>query len=101
MSIISRLVRRCHRRRWVIIVWPVAIIITIVVVSRCAAAHHVACYAVTIIVDFVARRAVAESEPKLGVKKTLWWSFIELTQYVSPLLHCEIGIGNNIFQLLR
>jgi hypothetical protein len=42
-----------------------------------------------------------ESEPKLGVKKTPWWPFIELTQYVSPLLHCEIGIGNDIFQLLR
>jgi len=69
MSIISRLVRRCHRRRWVIIVWPVAIIITIIVVSRRAVAHHVTRYAVTIFVDFVARRAVAESEPKLGVKK--------------------------------
>ncbi len=73
MCIISRLVRRCHRSRRVIIVWPVAIIITVVVVSRRAAAHHVACYAVTIIVDLVAPRAVAEaeSEPKLGVKKTL------------------------------
>jgi hypothetical protein len=56
---------------------------------------------VTIIVDCVARGAVAESEPKLGVNKTTWWPFIELIQYVSPLLHCEIGIGNNIFQLLR
>jgi len=66
-------VRRCHRRRRVIIVSPVAIIITIIVVSRHAAAHHVTRYAVTIIIDFVARRAVAEaeSEPKLGVKKTL------------------------------
>jgi len=101
MSIISCLVRQCHRCRRVIIVSPVDIIITIVVVSRCAAAHHVARYAITIIVDFIARRAVAESEPKLGVKKTLWWPIIELTQYVSTVLHCEIGIGNNIFQLLR
>jgi hypothetical protein len=54
---------------------------------------------VTIIVDFVARGAVAESEPKLGVNKTTWWPFIELIKYVSPLLHCEIGIGNDIFQL--
>ena len=67
-------------------------VIFVVVIAR---------YAITIIVDFVARRPVAESEPKLGVKKTLWWPFIELTQYVSPLLHCEIGIGNNIFQMLR
>jgi hypothetical protein len=56
---------------------------------------------VTIIVDCVARGAVAESEPKLGVNKTTGWPFIELIQYVSPLLHCEIGIGNDIFQLLR
>ena len=53
------------------------------------------------IVDFVALGAVAESEPKLGVNKTPWWPFIELIQYVSPLLHCEIEIGNDIFQLLR
>ncbi len=38
-----------------------------------------------------------KSEPKLGVKKKPWWPFIKLTHYVSPLLHCEIGIGNNIF----
>jgi hypothetical protein len=43
----------------------------------------------------------SESEPKLGVKKRPWWPFIPLTHYVSPLLHCEIGVGNDIFQLLR
>jgi hypothetical protein len=42
-----------------------------------------------------------ESEPKLGVKKKPWWPFVELTQYVSPLLHCEIGIGNDLLKLLR
>ena len=26
---------------------------------------------------------------------------MKLTNYVSPLLHCEIGIGNDMFQLLR
>jgi hypothetical protein len=40
------------------------------------------------------------SEPKLGVKQRPWWPFIPLTHYVSPLLHCEIGIGNAIFELL-
>jgi hypothetical protein len=107
MCIISRLVRRCHCRRRVIIVSPVAIVITIVVVSRRDTAHRVVAIAVTvavvvaivvvvtcndvsIIVDFVARGPVAEGEPKLGVNKTPWWPFIELTQYVSPLLHCEI-----------
>jgi hypothetical protein len=48
---------------------------------------------------------IAESnindKPKLGVKQRPWWSFIPLTHYVSPLLHCEIGIGNVIFELLR
>jgi len=61
MSIVSCLVRRCHRLHQVIIVSPVASIITIVVVSRRAADHHVARYAITIIIDFVAPRAVAES----------------------------------------
>ena len=113
--------RRCHCRRRVIIDSPIAIVITIVVVSRRDTAHRaipiaftvavvvaivvlvivVAPYAVAIIVDCVARGAVAESEPKLGVNKTPYWPFIELIQYVSPLLHCQIEIGNNIFQLLR
>jgi hypothetical protein len=47
---------------------------------------------------------IAEStndEPKLGIKQRPWWPFIPLTNYVSPLLHCEIGIGNVIFELLR
>jgi hypothetical protein len=113
--------RRCHCCCRVIIVSPIAIVITIVVVSRRDTAHRavpiaftvavvvaivvvvivVAPYALAIIIEFVARGAVAESKPKLGVNKTPWWPFIELIQYVSPLLHCEIEIGNNIFQLLR
>jgi hypothetical protein len=40
------------------------------------------------------------SEPKLGVKQRPWWPFIPRTNYVSPLLHCEIGIGNAIFEVL-
>jgi hypothetical protein len=113
--------RCCHCRRRVIIVSPIAIVIIIVVVSRRDTAHRaipiaftfavvvaigvvvivVAPYALAIIIGFVARGTVAESEPKLGVNKTPWWPFIELIQYVSPLFHCEIEIGNNIFQLLR
>jgi hypothetical protein len=53
--------------------------------------------------DLVSCGINAESnnnEPKLGVKQRLWWPFIPLTNYVSPLLHCEIGIGNTIFELL-
>ena len=42
-----------------------------------------------------------DDKPKLGIKQRPWWPFISLTNYVSPLLHCEIGIGNVIFELLR
>ena len=41
---------------------------------------------------------VSMNEPKLGVKQRPWWPFIPLTNYVSPLLHCEIGIGNILFE---
>jgi hypothetical protein len=30
-----------------------------------------------------------------------WWTFIPLTNYFCPLLHCDIGVGNVIFELLR
>jgi hypothetical protein len=53
--------------------------------------------------DLVNCRMNAESnnsEPKLGVKQQMWWPFNPLTHYVSPLLHCEIGIGNVMFELL-
>ena len=41
------------------------------------------------------------NEPKLGIKQRPWWPFIPLTNYVTPLLHCEIGIGNVLLELLR
>ncbi len=46
--------------------------------------------------DLVSSGMIAENsinKPQLGVKQRSWWSFIPLTNYVSPLLHCEIGIG--------
>ncbi len=43
----------------------------------------------------------SKDEPQLGVKQRPCWPFIPLTHYVSPLLHCEIGVGNVIFELLR
>ena len=46
MCIISRLVRHCHRRRRVIIVSPVAIVITIVIVSCRAAAYQAVAVAI-------------------------------------------------------
>ncbi len=54
--------------------------------------------------ELVWRGIIAEStndEPQLGIKQRPWWPFIPLTNYVSPLLHYEIGIGNVIFELLR
>ncbi len=38
--------------------------------------------------------------PQLKVKHWPWWAFIPLTNYVSPLLHCEFGVRNEIFELL-
>ena len=42
-----------------------------------------------------------KGEPKLGVKKKPWWPFIPVTHYMVPLLHCEIGIGNQLLDTLR
>jgi hypothetical protein len=39
-------------------------------------------------------------ELQFGVKQLPWWPFIPLTNYASPLLHCEIGVGHVILQLL-
>jgi len=66
MCIISRLVRRCHCRRRVIIVSHVAIVITIVVVSRRNTAHRAVPIAVTVavvvaIVVVVAHNDIAPS----------------------------------------
>jgi hypothetical protein len=44
---------------------------------------------------------ISNNELQLGIKQQPWWSFIPLTNYVSPLLHCEIGIGNDLFEMLR
>jgi hypothetical protein len=43
----------------------------------------------------------SNNKPQLGIKQRPWWSFILLTNYVSPLLHCEIGIGNDLFGMLH
>jgi hypothetical protein len=54
--------------------------------------------------DLVEAGEIAENsndDPKLGQKKKPWWNFIPLTNYMSPLLHCEIGIGNMLLELFR
>ncbi len=42
-----------------------------------------------------------KDEAQLGVKNIPWWPSIPLTNYLSPLLHYEIGVGNVIFELLH
>ncbi len=42
-----------------------------------------------------------KGDPLLGVKKKLWWPFILLSNYMVPLLHCEIRIGNQLLDKLR
>ena len=40
-------------------------------------------------------------ETKLGVKQKPWWDFIPITHYMVPLLHCMIGVGNQLLDMLR
>ena len=42
-----------------------------------------------------------KGEPKLGVKKKPWWPFIPVSHFMVPLLHYEIGIGNQLLDMLR
>ena len=35
-------------------------------------------------------------EPLMGVKQHPWWPFLECEHQMVPLLHCLIGIGNNL-----
>ncbi len=41
------------------------------------------------------------NNPVLGVKYKPWWPFIPLQNYVVPLLHCKIGVGNQLLDRLR
>ncbi len=42
-----------------------------------------------------------KGEPKLGVKKMSRWPFIPVSHFMVPLLNCEIGIGNQLLDVLR
>ncbi len=35
------------------------------------------------------------------VKQRPWFDFNPVTHHMVPLLHCEIGIGNNLLKMLR
>ena len=34
--------------------------------------------------------------PLMGVKQEPWWAFLKFEHHMVPLLHCMIGIGNNL-----
>jgi hypothetical protein len=42
-----------------------------------------------------------KGNPVLGVKKKPWWPFIPLAHYMVPLLHCKIGVGNQLLDWLQ
>jgi hypothetical protein len=42
-----------------------------------------------------------KGKPQLGIKQQPWWPFIPISNYMVPLLHCEIGIGNQLLDKLR
>jgi hypothetical protein len=42
-----------------------------------------------------------KEDPQLGVKQRPWWPFIPLSNYMIPLLHCEIGTGNQLLDKLH
>ena len=43
-----------------------------------------------------AEEVATDGKWRLGVKSKLWWPFIDIQNYVVPLLHTLIGIGNDI-----
>jgi hypothetical protein len=49
----------------------------------------------------VGAEAKSKGQPIMGQKQEPWWPFIPVTQHMVPLLHCEIGIGNQLLDMLR
>jgi hypothetical protein len=43
----------------------------------------------------------SKGNPALGAKRKPWWTFIPLTNCIVPLLHCEIGVGNQLLDKLQ
>jgi hypothetical protein len=42
-----------------------------------------------------------KGKTQLGVKQKPWWPFIPVSHYMIPLLHCMIGVGNQLLDVLR
>ncbi len=49
----------------------------------------------------VGAEAKSKGQPIMGQKQEQWWPFIPVTHHMVPLLHCEIGIGNQLLDMLR
>jgi hypothetical protein len=45
--------------------------------------------------------AKENQKPQMGVKQRPWFEFIPVKNHVVPLLHCEIGVGNDLLKMLR
>ena len=53
-----------------------------------------------------ARKPISEVKPKevkpeKGMKEAPWWPFIPVAAFVVPLLHCLIGVGNDVLSRFR
>ena len=42
-----------------------------------------------------------KAKPQNGVKSATWWPFIPMNHFIVPLLHCLIGVGDNILTKFR
>ncbi len=42
-----------------------------------------------------------KGEPQLGITQQPWWLLIPISNYMVPLLHCEMGIGNQLLDKLH
>ena len=45
--------------------------------------------------------AKENQKPQMGGKQRPWFEFIPVKNHVVPLLHCEIGVGNDLLKMLR
>ena len=48
-----------------------------------------------------AKKEKPKKNPTNGVKSVTWWPFIPMDHFIVPLLHCLIGVGDNMFTRFR
>ena len=42
-------------------------------------------------------KAGKKNADSLGVKEEPYWDFVEVDNYIYPILHNQINLGNNVF----